>query len=308
MRAAERPTAPDLRRCWYYQPFEAVPRNSCKCSSLDSPEHYIVNGINETLERASRIKHNLGVNLALETGATINGSGALLAACELGHVDIVKILLGHRPEVEINDSIQAASARGFEEIVELCLGAGADVNLKDTQMGRTPLPWAAGNGHEKLVQLLLEKNGIDVDTKDNAGQTPLSLAAQNGHHIVAQMLLNKGAKINTTDAKFRRTPLIWAAQNGHEQVVQLLIGKGAETNLNDNAGQTALSLALENGHETLLKLLPNHEENIRTQDLTSKMSEMGISGIEMPEGEISREVAYRMIKGDLSLDGKPRMK
>ncbi|KAL8881573.1 MAG: hypothetical protein Q9198_001245 [Flavoplaca austrocitrina] len=66
-------------------------------------------------------------------------------------------------------------------------------DLKDSY-GRTPLSYAAGNGHVPAVQLLLEKRA-DIDFKDNDRRTPLWYAAEKGHVAVVQLLLDKGAEI-----------------------------------------------------------------------------------------------------------------
>jgi ankyrin repeat protein len=39
------------------------------------------------------------------------------------------------------------------------------------------------NGHEAVVKLLLEK-GAELESKDKDGRTPLSWAAENGHEAV----------------------------------------------------------------------------------------------------------------------------
>ncbi|KAH7190083.1 ankyrin repeat-containing domain protein, partial [Fusarium oxysporum] len=61
---------------------------------------------------------------------------------------------------------------------------------KDRQYGRTPLSWAAGDGHEAIVKLLLEK-GANVESKDEDGRTPLSCAALNGHEAIVKLFQRK---------------------------------------------------------------------------------------------------------------------
>ena len=54
-------------------------------------------------------------------------------------------------------------------MVQLLLGTGkVDIDSKDNS-GRTPLSWAAENGHEAMVQLLLGTGKVDIDSKDNSG-------------------------------------------------------------------------------------------------------------------------------------------
>jgi ankyrin repeat protein len=99
---------------------------------------------------------------------------------------------------------------------------------------RTPLSWAAENGHTLVVELLLATGKSDVDSKDNTwGQTPLSWAAESGHTLVVEQLLATGkADVNSkdylakADIELRNingwSPLLRAAANGHAAIVKLL--------------------------------------------------------------------------------------
>jgi hypothetical protein len=73
----------------------------------------------------------------------------------------------------------------------------ARLDLKDG-FRRTPLSWAAKNGHEAVVKQLLDK-GADMDTRDEGGLTPLSWAAKNGYEAVVKQLLEKGADLELVE-------------------------------------------------------------------------------------------------------------
>ncbi|KAH7304480.1 putative Pfs NB-ARC and ankyrin-domain-containing protein, partial [Stachybotrys elegans] len=60
--------------------------------------------------------------------------------------------------------------------LRMILKAGTGIDKRDGS-GRTPLSWAAANGHEVVVKLLLGTDKAD----DNDGWTPLWWAARNGH-------------------------------------------------------------------------------------------------------------------------------
>jgi hypothetical protein len=67
--------------------------------------------------------------------------------------------------------LHLAACFGITELVEVVLQEQANVESRDTY-GRTPLSWAAQNGHEGVVKLLLEAKA-DVELKDGDGLTPL---------------------------------------------------------------------------------------------------------------------------------------
>ncbi|KAL6409867.1 Ankyrin repeat protein [Ilyonectria robusta] len=121
-----------------------------------------------------------------------------------------------------------AAKNGHKGIVRVLLATGkVDVEAKDTWYSRTPLSWAAHNGHEGIVKLLLATAKVDVDTKDRDRRTPLSWAAEKGHEGIVKLLLATG-KVNV-DAKDRKcqTPLWWASGKRREGIVKLLLTMGS---------------------------------------------------------------------------------
>jgi len=86
--------------------------------------------------------------------------------------------------------IHLAAWFGLAQMVGMLLEDGHDSDCTDSQ-GRTPLSWAAENGHEAVVKVLRAIDGVDPDSNDNNGLTPLSVAAENGHQVVVKLLLAK---------------------------------------------------------------------------------------------------------------------
>jgi ankyrin repeat protein len=64
------------------------------------------------------------------------------------------------------------------------------LNAKDSYY-RTPLSWAAKNGHDATIVLLAAQGGVDIHTKDKSCETPLSLPTGYGHKTAVQLLLNQ---------------------------------------------------------------------------------------------------------------------
>ena len=94
-----------------------------------------------------------------------------------------------------------AAQEGYEEIVELLIANGADVNLMH-RGGRNltgillfyfPLQGAVGNGHKEIVELLIAK-GADVNAKDEVGETPLDRTAILDKKETADLLRKHGGK------------------------------------------------------------------------------------------------------------------
>ncbi|ROT82024.1 Ankyrin repeat and SOCS box protein 2 [Penaeus vannamei] len=115
--------------------------------------------------------------------------------------------------------LHEAAEEGREEVVEILVEAGADVNAKGSE-GRTPLHEASSSGQEGVAEILTA-NGADLNAKTDDGSTPLYLASLNGHVAVVETLARKGADLDEKKSE-GFAPLHRAAQYGHVEVIKLL--------------------------------------------------------------------------------------
>ncbi|MDE1151754.1 MAG: ankyrin repeat domain-containing protein [Micavibrio sp.] len=112
--------------------------------------------------------------LLIERGATFSGyyyhsefgdtrhETLLHIAAELGHKDIVKLLIAHdrydrsfidKPDTNRNSALHLAAARGHGEIAEMLVDYGFDPALKGAN-GKLPIGYAHQGKHEAVVDLL----------------------------------------------------------------------------------------------------------------------------------------------------------
>jgi ankyrin repeat protein len=133
----------------------------------------------------------------------------LVLAAESGSIESVKLHIAAGTDLNINyggsNALYEAVLEGRNEIVELLIEAGANVNLKHGIHGDTPLYPAAIKGRKKICELLIAK-GADVNAKRDNGRNPLHIAAFWGHTEVVKLLIAKGANINEKD-NWDETPL-----------------------------------------------------------------------------------------------------
>jgi len=96
------------------------------------------------------------------------------------------------------------------------------VNEK-AEEGVAPLHVAAQEGHNQVIELLID-NGADVNSKDGDEGTPLHMAAANGHKGIAELLIVKGADVNAKIVD-GGTPLDYA----EAEIADLLRKHGGKT-------------------------------------------------------------------------------
>ncbi|KAL9076997.1 MAG: hypothetical protein Q9161_000630 [Pseudevernia consocians] len=137
----------------------------------------------------------------------------------------------------------------------------ADVKDQD---GRTPLMWAAREGHEAAVKLLVKRQDVDInkiDKNEKLGgypRTALTCAAYYGHAGTVELLLERediDVKLRDNEDN-RMTPLIWAAVGGYEATLKVLLNhKNIVKDNQMSQDDKALLWAAASGHAYYVKLL-----------------------------------------------------
>ncbi|XP_076435297.1 uncharacterized protein LOC143275206 [Babylonia areolata] len=204
---------------------------------------------------------------------------------DLDKVEMQLLLLQGMTSVNDKDregrtGLLVACSKGHEDIAELYIELGADVNvlappLKFPLFGyrnvfklRTPLHYACENSMVRTVELLIQHQA-DVTSTTWEGSTALHFAYKCPSHTasadITRLLLRAGADVNAKDSA-GCTPLMWAVTGGHTNTAKLLMEHGADVNTKDCGGWTPLMRAVTGGHTDTAKLLLEHGADVNTKD------------------------------------------
>ncbi|XP_057684775.1 ankyrin repeat domain-containing protein 50 isoform X2 [Corythoichthys intestinalis] len=233
-----------------------------------------------------------------------------------GYGEVASLLLEHGADPGHRDNdgmtpLLLAAYEGHDDIVELLLDAGADVDETARREGdspakapMTPLLAAAAMGHVQTVSRLLFW-GAAVDAIDDEGRTALSLAAAQGSSEVVRTLLERGLDENHKD-DLGWTPLHAAACEGHRAVCAVLTERGSMARVGemDVEGRTALILAAQEGHLGAARLLLDRRSPIdhRAYDGHSALSAALLEG----RSEVAELLLRRGADADVrDAEGRP---
>ncbi len=227
---------------------------------------------------------------------SIEGHNFVLAA-RYGHEGVIRNLLNSGADIDLidelgNTALIVAAAENHLSILKLLVSLGANINAQSND-GTTALMNASLYGNFEAANYLLE-SGAQVDLKKVDGGTALVSAVQYGRLPMVELLLSKGADANvmtTGAANDRRgtTPLMYAAMHGlkgeqgdWDQIVSSLLKYGAVTSLARANGDTALTIAQWNGHNSIVDILraagardETHYAALSSEDALIKAAKIG---------------------------------
>ncbi|WP_265041640.1 ankyrin repeat domain-containing protein [Wolbachia endosymbiont (group B) of Melanostoma mellinum] len=265
------------------------------------------------LYEAARNGHKEVVRLLMNNGADVKKNGALKLTplhIAVANVDRAMVDCIIKNDKNIDKNIEIVDVFGWtplywavtkndisilEDLLKCISEHGADVNLEDNLIGRSPLHIAATNGNVGAVELLI-KYGANVNHKDAWGWTPFNCAATKGNRKVMYYLIAHGASIETNDSQKILLSIcpynyleavttmiqlgIWkdvmklmgaeflrcAARHGDTLMVHALLEAGVNANADDDLGSTALHKAAKYNHPEVVRILILYGVDVNAQD------------------------------------------
>lgn len=162
------------------------------------------------------------------------GETALLIAVHNNSIEISKMLIDHKADINKQDKISDspylyAGAQGRTEILKYMLEHSSPDESVFNRFGGNALIPAAEKGHLENVKLLLEKSKSDIDHQNNFGYTAL----------IEAVALTNGSET-------------------YQDIIRVLLENGANPHLKDNSGKTALDYAQELNYVEMENILQEY--------------------------------------------------
>lgn len=222
------------------------------------------------LEQAARRGYSIVIGHMIDAGIdlkdSIYGCYGLRAAVRGRHYPVIERLLiaGVKPDIRVTPGaptlLQEAAADGYEIAVERLLQAGADVNA----------PCSKDTGWTALDAAVMGGHSAVIDRLLVAGA--YSTRSVNGLAILHEVAQEVGhgadvQKLFGVANNESRTALELAAEAGHDSMIQWLLSAGAEVNTRNLnwPALTALRAAAEGGHAVIVERLLEAGANVNTR-------------------------------------------
>lgn len=196
---------------------------------------------------------------ALLRSSDSGGDTPLHHGARNGHFAVVALILKHLPRFESGSIDWGTDRSGFTD--------------SKTAVRHTALHLAARAGYVDIIQILIDNEAVleaetdyfekwtvalrlpFEDQTEDIGYTTLHLAAIGGHLDALKILRYKGANVRARTSVLEWTALHLAAAEGHEVVTEWLLQNGARARAEAKDGTKALQLAVNGGHDGVVRIL-----------------------------------------------------
>ena len=211
---------------------------------------------NATLPRACAGGYTEAVNILLQdkrVNPESRRNRGFVDACELGHTEIVRLLLarGIDPTSRNHEGFFVACKLGHVEIVRLLIEVNQEVDQEDD---RKSIVEASSRGHCQVVQILLRRK-----TRINRYSLAFEAACKFGQFVVASSLIDDGRVDVLELDEFTLSSLgtsgifLMACKEGYEDIVRMLLDDGRIDPSRDN--NKALRQSRKANHWNIVNLL-----------------------------------------------------
>ncbi|XP_050437017.1 ankyrin repeat domain-containing protein 6-like [Adelges cooleyi] len=222
------------------------------------------------------------------------GYSAVQIAAAEGHLDVLKLLLRHKADVNLHDSLHGntalheASWKGYSKTVALLVSSGSQLDHKNYG-GSTALHLCCQNGHNQSCRELLLA-GCDPDVQNNYGDTPLHTSARYGHAGVFRILLSAQCKVSEQN-KNGDTVLHIAAAMARKKLTRIILQAKCNTMLRNKQNETAKDIAERKNLTEILEILNDPSYVKKKSSSSGKKSTIKDhkEGKKRPDGSVKKQ-------------------
>ncbi|XP_053696609.1 uncharacterized protein LOC128743930 [Sabethes cyaneus] len=213
----------------------------------------------EVLARNKRVDLN-AVNSAKYT--------ALNLACRLNLLDIVKVLVQHRADVNVMSEDEKLPVfwliqyQNPKELVSLAIDSGTELTSFSSEL--CLLHKAIEFDNLDVVRYLIADRKVDpTRIYSNCNNVIHAAASYNRYRVLGYLLSNTGIRklVNNTNL-VKNTPLNIACKEGYLRIARMLLDQGVRTDTSGEYGLNALAFAMYTNGFKLMKILFRHGATI----------------------------------------------
>jgi len=230
----------------------------------------------------------------VEAGNSKEGTALHLACREPDMIEVIDDILKKASNIDTQDwrlrtpLHYAVTYR--EEYVMPLLEAGAKLDIAD-ESGRTALIIACFECSEDVLLRLIEKS-TNLAAVGNDGETALHILCQRDICEVTKTIVSKpGVNINAKQFNNGCTPLMLAAKANSPRTVQMLVEHKADVDAQNVYLDTALTIAIREGHLEVAKILIENGCSVDPKQRTRAQWSVKLKNDYLLEHAISQSVA-----------------